>query len=93
MFEPFERAALPLAEAKKKVQSIKSSARKFFSDLFSGPSDDATTFADELVDLAFQGDFASGCCRSRRRAIPRSPKWKARRPTARVLVGTDRSAT
>jgi hypothetical protein len=55
MFESFERAALPLAEAKKRVQSIKGSAGKFFSDLFSGPSDDATTFADELVDRHFNG--------------------------------------
>jgi hypothetical protein len=55
MFEPFERAALPLAEAKKRVQSIKDSAGKFFSDLFSGPSNDATTFADELIDRHFNG--------------------------------------
>jgi hypothetical protein len=57
MFEPFERAALPLAKAKKRVQSIKDSAGKLFSDLFSGPSDDATTFADELIDLHFNGSL------------------------------------
>jgi hypothetical protein len=53
MFEPFERAARPSAEAEKRVQSIKDFAGKSFSDLFSGPSDDATTFADELVDRHF----------------------------------------
>ena len=53
MFEPFERAALPLAEAKKRMQSVKDFAGRFFSDLFSGPSDDVTTFTDELIDRHF----------------------------------------
>jgi hypothetical protein len=57
MFEPFERAALPLAEAKRRVQSVKDSAGKLFGDLFSGPSDDATTFADKLIDLHFKGSL------------------------------------
>jgi len=50
LFESFERAALPLAEAKERVLLINGSAGKLFSDLFGGPSDDATTFADELFD-------------------------------------------
>lgn len=50
MFEPFERAALPSAEAEKRVQSIRDSAGKFFSDLLSGPSNDATTSEDKLID-------------------------------------------
>jgi hypothetical protein len=57
MFEPFERAALPLAETKKRVQLVKGSVGKLFSDLFSGPSDDATTFADELIDRHLNGSL------------------------------------
>jgi hypothetical protein len=84
MFELFERAAPPLAEAKKRVQSIKGSAGKFFSD---------PLLRTSLSIGISTGDFASGCCRSPRRAIPRSPKWKTRRATAKVLAGTDGSAT
>jgi hypothetical protein len=50
MFEPFERAAPPSAEAEKRARSIKDSAGRFFSDLFNRPNDDATIFADELID-------------------------------------------
>jgi len=57
MFEPFERAAHPSAAAKKRLQSIKDSAGKLFSDLFSGPSDDATTFADELINRHLNGSL------------------------------------
>jgi hypothetical protein len=57
MFEPFERAASPLADARERVQSIKGPAGKFFSNLFSGPSDDATTFADELIDRHLNGSL------------------------------------
>jgi hypothetical protein len=53
MFEPFERAVPPSAEAEKRARSIKDSAGKFFSDLFNRPNDDATTFADKLIDRHF----------------------------------------
>jgi hypothetical protein len=53
MFEEFERAALRSAEAEKRVQSIKESAGEFYSYLFSGAGDDATVFADELIDRHF----------------------------------------
>jgi hypothetical protein len=55
LFEPFERAALRLAASENRAQSIRWSAEKFFSDLFGGPSDDATVFADELIDRYFNG--------------------------------------
>jgi hypothetical protein len=55
LFEQFERAALRLAASENRAQSIKWSAEKFFSDLFGGPSDDATVFADELIDRYFNG--------------------------------------
>ena len=55
MFEPFERAALPLAEAKKRVQSIKWFCGKVFQRSVRGPSNDATTFADELINRHFNG--------------------------------------
>jgi hypothetical protein len=53
LFEPFERKAAPLAEAETRVQEIKGSAERFFRDLFGGPRDDATAFADELIDRHF----------------------------------------
>jgi hypothetical protein len=53
MFEPFERDALPSAKAEKRVKSIKGSEKKFFNNLFNGPSDDANTLADELIDRHF----------------------------------------
>ena len=55
--EPFERAALPSAKAEKRVQSTKDFVGKFFNDRFSGPSDDATTFADVLIDRHFNGSL------------------------------------
>jgi hypothetical protein len=57
LFEPFERAALPLADAQKRVQLVKDAAGKLFSDLFNGPSDDATTIAVELIDRHFNGSL------------------------------------
>jgi hypothetical protein len=52
LFEPFARAAPPLATAEKRAQAIKKSVEKFFGDLFSEPSD-ATVYADDVVDRHF----------------------------------------
>jgi hypothetical protein len=94
-FEPFERAAPPLATAEKRVQAIKGSAEKFFGDLLSEPSD-ATVYADELVDRHFNRRmpqlralllWLGSACNSALAELKDAPA------TTRALVGLNGSAT
>jgi hypothetical protein len=48
-FEPFERTAQPVSEAKDRIRSIQNAAKALFLTLHPAPTD-ATVYADNLVD-------------------------------------------